>query len=818
MFEDIIFEEEQDEINEELVALEDAMTGEIDFPKEVILYPSREILFPGIIMPIMLESEEEVEIAKLARKNKQLIGITAFRKKKTNGNYGMRDFYKVGTLAQIIKVYNGPSDGENFMVVKSLDTSFKITKRVSGKVSKIFGKKYFFVKITPLEYKAIETDVEEEAFEKSIKQFAQRLILLSEKSERKAILALRNIKDIKFLINVVASNIEAPEKEKQEILEEEDLKKRSIKLLKSLMREVEKLSLRQEIQSQVKNEMETHQREHILQEEMKVIQKELGYDNTTNLELEELRQKASKKKWNANVQETFEKQLKRLERIPPMSPDYTHQVTYIQTLTELPWNEYSKDNFDIPKAKKILDNEHFGLEEIKDRILEHLAILKLKGDLKAPILCLYGPPGVGKTSLGRSIAHALNRKYVNISLGGLHDEAEIRGHRKTYIGAMPGRIIQSLKKVKTSNPVFVLDEIDKIGNDFRGDPSAALLEVLDPEQNSEFYDNYLELEYDLSKILFIATANSLSEIKPALLDRMELIHVSGYIQEEKIKIAQKHLVNRQLKKHGIKSNQLNFSKEVLDYIISDYTSESGVRTLDKHIATIIRKTARKIVSKEPYHSVLTKEDVTEYLGIPRNSNETIEGNQYAGVVTGLAWTSAGGKILFVEASISKGNGKLNLTGNLGQVMKESAIIALEYLRAHAQDLDLSAPLFSKYNMHLHVPEGAIPKDGPSAGITMTVAMASALTQRKVKNKVAMTGEMTLRGKVLPVGGIKEKILAAKRAGIITIILSKENKKDIDKIKKIYIKGLKFHFVEHISEVLSIALLKQTVKNPLKFEV
>jgi ATP-dependent Lon protease len=563
--------------------------------------------------------------------------------------------------------------------------------------------------------------------------------------------------------------------------------------------------------------MDQQQKEYFLHQQMKAIQNELGKD-PIDIEINGFKKKAEAKKWSSEVKEAFYKAIEKLERINPASPEYGNEVNYIQTLLELPWNEYTQDNFDLKRAENILNKDHFGLENIKERILEHLAVLKLKGDLKAPILCLVGPPGVGKTSLGKSIARAINRKYARISLGGLHDESEIRGHRKTYIGAMPGRIIQSIKKAKSSNPVFILDEIDKVGNDYRGDPSAALLEVLDPEQNSTFYDNFLELEYDLSKVMFIATANSLSSINPALRDRMEIIDISGYIVEEKIEIAKRHLLPKQLEEHGVDKSMISLGNSVIEKIIEDYTRESGVRELDKVIAKLIRKIAKKIAFSEVFSQKLDLESIRKFLGQARFSKDTYEGNEYAGVVTGLAWTSVGGQTLVVETSLSGGNGKLTLTGNLGDVMKESAIIALEYIKANSSELDLDNRIFENYNLHVHVPEGAIPKDGPSAGVTMVTSIASALTQRRIKKNLAMTGEITLRGKVLPVGGIKEKILAAKRANIKEIILSKENEKDINEIKEIYISGLTFHYVKNILEVLEIALLKQKVTDPKKFEI
>jgi ATP-dependent Lon protease len=584
-------------------------------------------------------------------------------------------------------------------------------------------------------------------------------------------------------------------------------------------RETQILELKMNIQMKTREDLNQQQKEYYLQQQIRTIQEELGGGNTQQIEIDEFRKKAKKKKWSNDVAKTFEKEISKLERLNPQSPDYSVQYGYLETILELPWNEYTDDNFNLKNAQKVLDRDHFGMEKVKERIIEHLAVLKLKGDLKAPIICLHGPPGVGKTSLGKSIAEALNRKYIRISLGGLHDEAEIRGHRRTYIGALPGKIIQNIQKGGSSNPVFVLDEIDKIGSDFKGDPSSALLEVLDPEQNDSFLDNYLSITYDLSKVLFIATGNNLNTISRPLLDRMELIDVGGYIMEEKIEIASRHLLPKELDNHGIKKKEFTISKDAMAKIIESYTRESGVRELNKKIAKILRKVARKIASNEEYPQSLQVSDLQEYLGVEEYNKDRYQGNEYAGVVTGLAWTSVGGEILLVETSLSRGKqAKLTLTGNLGDVMKESAMLAKEYLQSHAEELDIDPDVFQHWNIHLHVPEGAIPKDGPSAGITMITSMASAFTQRKVKSNVAMTGEITLRGKVLPVGGIREKILAAKRAGVKEIILCSENEKDINEIKPAYLKGLKFHYVDDIKEVLEIALLKQKVKNPRKFTV
>ena len=813
MFNDIVFEKDDVAHNSEMMPLvsghDEISLDDFETPEELPLLTLRNtVLFPKIIIPIALGRKKSLRLVKSTHKKGQVIGIVSQKDEKVE-DPGFKDIYKIGTLAKVVRLFDMP-DGEKTAVLQGIKR-FKITKEIKDKPN------------LTVNYEILETslpkkkDDEFEAKIFSVKELSVKIIHLSSNIPKEAAFAVKNIDTPEFLVNFVSSNSDVKTSDKQLLLENNDLSDRSSLLIKHLSKEVQKLELKDNIQNKAKVEMSQQQKEYFLHQQMKAIQDELGVESP-KVEIEELEKKAKKKKWSDDVKTAFNKQINRLKQINPMSPDYSYQIAYAQTLVELPWNEYTKDNFDLKRAKKILDDDHFGLDNVKERILEHLAVLKLKGDLKAPILCLYGPPGVGKTSLGKSVANALGRKYARMSLGGLHDEAEIRGHRKTYIGAMPGRIIQNLKKLKSSNPVFIFDEIDKVGNDYRGDPSSALLEVLDPEQNNTFYDNYLELEYDLSKILFIATANTLSAIKPALRDRMELIDVSGYIIEEKIEIAKRHLIPRQLKEHGVKASQLKFAKEAIEDIITNYTRESGVRNLEKKIAGAIRKVAKKIATEEDYNTTLKSADIRDYLGAPKYLKGKYEGNEFAGVVTGLAWTSVGGKILFIESSVSKGTGNLNLTGNLGQVMKESAIIALEYIKAHVDEINIDENIFKNYNVHIHVPEGAIPKDGPSAGVTMVTSMASVLTQRKIKNRLAMTGEMTLRGKVLPVGGIKEKILAAKRADIKEIILSKDNEKDIEEINEIYLKGLKFHFVETISEVLDIALLKQKVKNPVNFKI
>ena len=718
----------------------------------------------------------------------------------------IRDRYTTGVIADIVRVLEMP-DGSTTVILQG-KKRFELNELTETDP-------YLSGKITVLEdTKPDKTDREFEALISTIKDLTIKMLGAVAEPPRDLIFSIKNNKNVLYVVNFSCSNIPSGSAEKQQLLLIGDLKERAYRLLFILNREYQLVELKASIQMKTHEDINQQQKEYFLQQQIKTIQEELG-GNINELEIKELREKASRKKWPAEVAQVFEKELRKLERLHPQSPDYSVQTQYVQNIVNLPWNEYSKDNFNLSHAQKVLDRDHYGLEKVKERIIEHLAVLKLKGDMKSPIICLYGPPGVGKTSLGRSIAEALRRKYVRVSLGGLHDEAEIRGHRRTYIGAMCGRIIQNIQKAGTSNPVFILDEIDKITNDFKGDPASALLEVLDPEQNNAFHDNYLDIDYDLSKVMFIATANNLNTISQPLLDRMELIEVSGYIMEEKVEIAAKHLVPKQMDVHGLKKGSVKFPKKTLQVIVEAYTRESGVRELDKKIAKIMRKLARKVASDEPIPTSIKPEDLYEYLGAVEYSRDKYQGNDYAGVVTGLAWTAVGGEILFVESSLSKGKGsKLTLTGNLGDVMKESAMLALEYIHAHAAQFNINEELFENWNVHVHVPEGAIPKDGPSAGITMVTSLVSAFTQRKVKKNLAMTGEITLRGKVLPVGGIKEKILAAKRAGIKELILCKENEKDINEIKPEYLKGLVFHYVSDIQQVVDLALLREKVDNPL----
>lgn len=781
-------------------------------PETLSILPLRNtVLFPGVLIPITVGREKSAELIKSANKKDKILGVIS-QKNPDIEDPGIDDLNNIGTIAKIIKVLQMP-DGNTAVIIQGkqrfhLDEFIQSEPFIIAKVS---------------ECQEIKPPVKSKNFKaliSTLRDVSMQIVKKSPNIPSDASFALQNIESPLFIVNYISSNLNVDVDEKQKLLEIPDIEKRGKLALSYLNKEMQMVDLKNQIQNKVKVELDKQQRDFLLNQQLKKIQEELG-DNPSGHEISELKEKAKNKKWSKEIEAIFNKELKKLQRMNSASPEYSIQLNYVEILIELPWNEYTKDNFDLKNAQKSLDNDHYGLEKVKERIIEYLAVLKLKGDMKSPILCLVGPPGVGKTSLGKSVANAINRKYIRMSLGGLRDEAEIRGHRKTYIGAMPGRIIQSLKKAKTSNPVFVLDEIDKVsGNNVNGDPSAALLEVLDPEQNSSFYDNFLEIEYDLSKIMFIATANSLSTIHPALRDRMEIINISGYLTEEKIEIAKKHLIPKELKAHGIKKTQLVFSDKIIAQIINDYTRESGVRSLEKNIARLMRNRAKFIVIEDKYNKKITKEDVTDIMGAPIFNRDESISNDVAGVVTGLAWTVVGGEILFIEVSLSKGKGELTLTGNLGDVMKESARIAFEYLKAHSSLIGIDDEVFTKWNVHIHVPEGATPKDGPSAGITMFTALASAFTQRKVKAKIAMTGETTLRGKVLPVGGIKEKILAAKRAKITDICLSSENKKDIQEIKPEYIKGLKFHYIDEMIEIIDLALLKQKVKNPidLKYKI
>lgn len=776
-------------------------------PKNLpILALRNTVLFPGVVIPITVGRDKSIKLIKEAYKKKNLIGVLSQRDAEVEEPV-VGDLHEIGTVANIIKILQMP-DGNTTVIIQG-KKRFRLIELVQTDP-------YFKAKVE--EYDKVENLVQDKKFKaliSSMKDLSIQIIKQSPNIPSDAAFAIKNIESPIFLVNFVSSNLNIDTDEKQKLLEISNFHDRAQMVLTALSKELQIQELKNQIQDKVKVDLDKQQRDYFLHQQLKTIQEELG-DAPGAQDINDLREKALEKKWNLETAETFEKELAKLQRMNSQAADYSVQLNYLEFLVDLPWNEYTKDNFDLARAQKILDEDHYGLDKVKERIIEHLAVIKLKKDLKAPILCLVGPPGVGKTSLGKSVARALDRKYVRMSLGGVRDESELRGHRKTYIGAMPGRIMQNLKKVYASNPVFVLDEVDKvIGANVSGDPQAALLEILDPEQNSTFHDNYLEVDYDLSKAMFIATANTLSTIHPALVDRMEVIDISGYLLEEKVEIAKRHLIPKQLKEHGVKKTQLQFSKAIIEKIIEDYTREAGVRTLDKHFATAIRKKVKFIVEKQEYNKKFNEEDLAVVLGPPRFQRERGLSNNVAGVVTGLAWTAVGGEILFIEVSLSKGKGSLTLTGNLGDVMKESATIALEYLKSHAYQLDIDPDVFQKWNVHIHVPEGATPKDGPSAGITMFTALASAFTQRKVRHKIAMTGEITLRGKVLPVGGVKEKILAAKRAKITDIVLSVENQKDIEDVKEVYRKGLTFHYVDEMIEVVDYALLKEKVKNPLQ---
>lgn len=781
---------------------EDAMNKE-ELPTTLPILPLRNtVLFPGVVIPITAGRDKSIKLINETNKSGKVIGVVS-QKDEAEENPGPNDVNTIGTVAQILRVLKMP-DGNTTVIIQG-KKRFEIAEVITTDP-------YMTATIREVaEARPANENAEFQEIINSIKELALTIIKDSPNIPSEAAFAIKNIESSSFLINFVSSNLNIPVEEKQKLLEINDLKERALETLRYMNVELQKLSLRNDIQSKVESDISQQQREYFLNQQIKTIQQELG-GNSNEAEIEEMRARSKSKKWKKSVKTHFDKELTKLQRMNPQVAEFSIQKNYLDLLLDLPWDKFSKDKFDLKRAKKILDRDHYGLEDVKKRIIEYLAVLKLRNDMKSPILCLYGPPGVGKTSLGKSIAEALGREYVRMSLGGLRDEAEIRGHRKTYIGAMPGRIIKSLKKAGTSNPVFVLDEIDKLSVGSQGDPSSAMLEVLDPEQNSDFYDNFLELGYDLSKVMFIATSNSLGTIQPALLDRMEIINVTGYTIEEKVEIAKTHLLPKQLKEHGLTKKDLQIAKPQLEKIVEGYTRESGVRGLEKQIAKMVRHAAMKIAMEEDYTKKVTNATVVEALRAPRMERNKYENNDVAGVVTGLAWTRVGGDILFIESILSKGKGTLTMTGNLGKVMKESATIALEYIKSNAEKLGLSPEIFEKYNIHIHVPEGATPKDGPSAGITMLTSLVSLFTQRKVKKNIAMTGEITLRGKVLPVGGIKEKILAAKRARIKEILLCEDNKRDIEEIKPEYLKGLTFHYVKDMSDVLQLALTKQKVKN------
>ena len=783
--------EDEEEINSEIL------------PEELPILPLKNtVLFPGVVIPITAGRDKSIKLINDANGSNKIVGVVSQIDDEVE-EPSFADLNKVGVVAKILRVLKMP-DGNTTVIIqgkKRFKTEHVITEEpyIRSKVSE------FSEDMDDVVSEEFTTIIEE------LKALSLRIIKESPNIPSEASFAVKNIESSSFLINFISSNMSLEVEEKQKLLEISNLKERALATLRHMNLEYQKLELRNDIQSKVQTDINQQQREYFLHQQMKTIQEELGGVSQEN-EIENMRKKAKSKKWSKEVSEHFNKELAKLQRLNPQVPEHSIQRNYLELFLDLPWDSFSKDKFDLKKAQRVLDRDHYGLEDVKRRIIEYLAVLKLRNDMKSPILCLYGPPGVGKTSLGKSIAEAIGRKYVRVSLGGLRDEAEIRGHRKTYIGAMPGRILQNLKKANTSNPVFVLDEIDKLAQGMQGDPSSALLEVLDPEQNNSFYDNFLEMGYDLSKVMFIATANNLGSIQPALRDRMEIINVSGYTVEEKIQIAKRHLIPKQIKEHGLSKDNIKLQKTEIQSIIEGYTRESGVRGLEKQIAKVVRGIAKKIAFDEDYNPQLSKEDVIEILGAPKLKANVYENNQVAGVVTGLAWTSVGGDILFIESTVSKGKGQLNITGNLGKVMKESATIAMEYIKSHSEKFGINPDIFEKYNVHIHVPEGATPKDGPSAGITMLTSLVSLFTQKKVKQKLAMTGEITLRGKVLPVGGLKEKILAAKRAKIKDIILCEENKRDIDEIKADYLKGLRFHYVSDMAEVLDIAITNQKVKD------
>lgn len=809
LFDDILFDDSDMADGPEFISLisqeeEEEMNAE-EAPEILPILPLRNtVLFPGVVIPITVGRDKSIALINEAYKGSKIIGVAA-QKSADIEEPGEQDIFGTGTVAQIVKMLKMP-DGNTTAIIQG-KRRFQLDEMVETEP-------FFKAKVTAFSEPDFEKNNQEtNAVFDNLKEMSKQIINLSPNIPSEAMVAIKNINSPRFLLNFISSNLNIGVEDKQGLLEIKDIQERAEKVMGYLQNELKMLEVKSQIQDKVKTDIDKQQRDYFLQQQMKAIQEELG-DGNPDQEIEQLRKRAKSKKWSKEVAETFEKELAKLGRVNPAAAEYAVIYNYVELLLDLPWEDYTDDNHDLKNAQEILDRDHFGLEKVKRRILECLAVLKLKNDMKSPILCLLGPPGVGKTSLGRSVAEALGRKYVRISLGGLRDEAEIRGHRKTYIGAMPGRIIQSIKKAKSSNPVMILDEIEKIGADFRGDPASALLEVLDPEQNTSFYDYFLEMDYDLSKVLFIATANSLDTVHPALRDRMEVIDLSGYLLEEKIEIAKRHLLPRQVKAHGLKSGQIKISDKSMAFIIEHYTRESGVRSLEKNLAAVCRSRAKDIVFEIERKPGLSLKEIQEILGPIKFDKEIFKNRDAAGVVNGLAWTPVGGDVLYIETNLSPGKGKLTLTGKLGDVMKESVTLALSYLKAHYKEFDINPGAFDQWDIHVHVPEGAVPKEGPSAGVTMLTSLASAFTQRKVRPELAMTGEITLRGSVLPVGGIKEKILAAKRIGISDIILCEQNRKDVNEVADHYVEGLNFHYVKTMKEVLDIALLKEKVKKPI----